>query len=393
MNQAVVQKTGYEVTFSGGSNYPEETLRRAKPMLQALLDESAAPIGDYLFNITGPYPQFEKLAVAHLEVGLGAKETAVLVMLRSRGGTGGSICGSLYVPAGVDRSRLFNDMKITADNFNKGGGWAGVLQNLPPGPSPRSTEPTLTVESLRGAGQNPAFWRPNNSKAPSVSGSPSPSILPPQPSLIRLVEEAVPEPEKETTMPAPAITGFDKKAKLAQFLQNVVKGTADSNGVFSGKKIIAFSKPLFPDEVRVRWLGQGILFELEHLEWIRHVGIGQYQVQPAFVVEYGLGLTIDPLPRIPRGPRTVVQKIPSDKSSGASDLEALFRQKEELETRIRLEVRARQQELIRTIEEAKRAVLRAQQQVVADEAALAAHNEQYAELLKSAPPSAPSAVS
>ena len=67
MNQPA-EKTGYTVTFSGAKDYPEETVRRARAMLEALLDESAAPEGEYLFGVTDLYPPFEKLATARLEV-------------------------------------------------------------------------------------------------------------------------------------------------------------------------------------------------------------------------------------------------------------------------------------------------------------------------------------
>lgn len=168
-------------------------------------------------------------------------------------------------------------------------------------------------------------------------------------------------------------------AKLAEFLKAVARGLDDNNGVFFSAGIARLSKPLFPDK-SPRWLGQGILFELEGLGWVHHVvGKGQYQIDPAFAVKHGLGLTIKSLPKFVRGQSAEVTQKEGPKH-GLS-LEDLLEQQKVLTAQIHEAAYARQRELTLAIEQARADVVIAERRVVEAEAELVAHNQEYADLL------------
>jgi len=365
------EKTGYTVTFSGVKDYPEETMRRARAMLEALLDESVAPKGSYLFSVNDVYPPFEKLVTARLEVERGSIQTAVLVRLRSRGGNGGSIVGSLYLPPEANRLALAKDMEITADNFNRGGSWVAILQNLPPNAFPRRSvegpPPQLAILGEKA---------PQGKLTPDVQKLSVPSA-PAQQAHIALVQKPANRNEESV------MTTTDRSvmvAKLTEFLKAVAREVADSNGVFPSQGIARHSKPFFPSQ-EPRWLGQGILFELEHLKWIHHVvGKGQYQIDPEFVAEHGLGLAIQLLPKFIRG-QSAVPVTQKEKSKQRSSLEVLLEQQKALTAQIHEAAYARQRELTLAIEQARADVVIAERRVVEAEAELVAHNQEYADLL------------
>lgn len=383
MNQPA-EKTGYTVTFSGEKDYPDETMRRGRAMLEALLDDSDAPKGEYLFNVIGLYSPFEKLATARLEVERGRIETAVQIRLRSRGGNGGSIVGSLYLPPTVKRDALFGDMEITVDNFNRGGNWAEVLQNLSPNRSPKAgTEIPSLVGRVSPAPHSGPLSRGTHERA-CMAVLPSLSVVsaPSQQGSATLVRKAT-DLNKETSMPT--MTRPEMLAKLTEFLKAVARGVADSNGVFPSAGIGRLSAPLFPGQ-QPRWLGQGILFELEALGWVHHVtGKGQYQIDVAFVVEHGLGLSIRPLPKFVRG-QGATPVMRKERPGQGSSLESLLEQQRTLTTQIREAAHTKQRELTLAIERARADVMAAERRVAEAEAELIAHNEEHAHLLVAVPP-------
>ncbi|MFA9262606.1 MAG: hypothetical protein ACEQSB_04605 [Undibacterium sp.] len=245
MDQAIRNEmSAFTVVLDGSGAFPEETIRRVRVMLQALLVETAAPKGEYQLRIKGGHPPFEKFPGPHLEVAEGAVSIAVLIMVRARHGADGSLCGSLYPPEGSNRTALLKDMKIAADAFNRNGDWADVLHHLPPNPPPAGSRGPSQPAPLSAA------------VVPGVVSSPS------QPAART---QKVPDDE------------------YSRFLKRVLEGKED--GIFTGKQLSEEARRWFTEKPP-RWYATGITSELlgKKRRWIRRIGSSQYQANQRIAI-------------------------------------------------------------------------------------------------------------
>lgn len=194
MNEPI---NGLQLTVEAGVEVQPGASEEARLMIVALLEEVGAVSGAYVFRISGPYFPFESLTTKHLEVALGNRERAVLVMLRLQDGTGGSVVGSLHLPIGADRALLRRDMAVAAENYNRKDGWVKVLQNTPFNPPPERAQ--VVLETVAPTPARPvAIWRP------TLSGRQGALPIPSTPRVPRWKEAPLPKgPLVASSQPLP----------------------------------------------------------------------------------------------------------------------------------------------------------------------------------------------
>lgn len=269
MDSSVEMKTGIKVTLSTASvHVAPETWRRARTMIEALLREAEAPDYEYVIEVKGLYREYESFPSPHLEITPGPQPGAVVIKMKARGGTDGTLWGSLRLPSDLNRERLLQEAGFAEKKFNAEG-WVDAINGIPPGPRPERV--------LAGQG------RP----AVPVTGEPKDAT--------RLGNGmSVPHP----FTPSDSMTEHEPYARC---LIELLRDAKDNNGVFSGKERSQLFERFFPGQSKSRkGLVTGVLSKLQGLGWIRRIGVGMYQVEQSFLERRKLAITIRPEKKLMR---------------------------------------------------------------------------------------------